>query len=95
MAAFPPTADVPFDEAVVRHLTALDRKVAANAVMELIAGRREEDVRRAWLATRRARPDDVLGYFRAALGPRVSHSRPQPAAAGATSLQDIKDPYAS
>jgi hypothetical protein len=95
VAAFPPAADVPFEEAVVRHLTALDRRVAANAVMELIAGRREEDVRRAWLATRRARPDDVLGYFRAALGQRVSQGRPQPAGAGATSLQNIKDPYAS
>jgi hypothetical protein len=95
VAAFPPAIDVPFEEAVVRHLTALDRKVAANAVMELIAGRREEDVRRAWLATRRARPDDVLGYFRAALGSRVSQARPQPSAAGATSLQSIEDPYAS
>ena len=95
VAAFPPAADVPFEEAVVRHVAALDRKVAANAVMELIAGRREDDVRRAWLATRRARPDDVLGYFRAALGPRVTQARPQPAAAGATSLQPIKDPYAS
>ncbi|MCZ6918026.1 MAG: ATP-binding protein [Gemmatimonadetes bacterium] len=93
--AFPPAADVPFDEAVARHVATLDRTVAPNAVMELIAGRREADVRRAWLATRRARPDDVLGYFRAALGQRVSQVQPQPAAAGATSLRAIDDPYAS
>ena len=94
VAAYPPAADVPFDEAVMRQLVALDRSVSPNAVAEIIADRREEDVRRALLATRRARPDDVLAYFRTALGPRVSHATTAPAAAGTTPLQSVEDPYA-
>ncbi len=94
VAAFPPAADVPFDEAVMRQLVALDRSVMPNAVAEVIAGRREEDVRRALLATRRARPDDVLAYFRAAVGPRVSQTRVAPAGAGTTPLRTVEDPYA-
>ncbi len=94
MAAFPPAADVPFDEAVMRQLVALDRSIMPNAVAEVIAGRREEDVRRALLATRRARPDDVLAYFRVAVGPRVSHTQVAPAVAGTTPLRTVEDPYA-
>ncbi len=94
VAAYPPATDVPFDEAVMRQLVALDRSVSPNAVAEIIADRREEDVRRALLATRRARPDDVLAYFRTALGPRVSHATTAPAAAGTTPLQSVEDPYA-
>ena len=78
----------------MRQLVALDRSVSPNAVAEIIADRREEDVRRALLATRRARPDDVLAYFRTALGPRVSHATTAPAAAGTTPLQSVEDPYA-
>ncbi len=94
VAAYPPATDVPFDEAVMRQLIALDRHVSPNAVAQVIADRREEDVRRALLATRRARPDDVLAYFRTALGPRVSHATTAPAAAGTTPLQSVEDPYA-
>ena len=78
----------------MRQLVALDRSVMPNAVAEVIAGRREEDVRRALLATRRARPDDVLAYFRAAVGPRVSQTRVVPAGAGTTPLRTVEDPYA-
>ena len=36
-----------------------------------MAGRREDDVRRALAATRRERPADPLAYFLACLGRRV------------------------
>ena len=94
VAAFPPAADVPFEEAVVRQLVALDRRVSPAAVLQVIDGRREDDVRRALLATRRARPDDVLGYFRAAVGPKVRTTRVDPVASGAVPLHSVEDPYA-
>ena len=94
VAAYPPAQDVPFEEAVMRQLVALDRRISPNTVVEVIGGRQEEDVRRALLATRRARPDDVLAYFRAAVGPRVHHAPTAPAGAGTTPLQSVEDPYA-
>ena len=69
---FPPAADVPFDDAVVRHLVRLDRRIRPNQVKDVIADREEDDVRRALAATRRARPDDPLAYFRKVLGSRVT-----------------------
>ena len=69
---FPPSGDVPFPEAVVRRLRALDRRVSAEGVYAAIEGRREEDVRRALSATRRERPADPLAYFVACLGRRVA-----------------------
>jgi DNA helicase HerA-like ATPase len=69
---FPPAPDLPFADAVARQLRALDRRVGADAVRALVEGRREEDVRRALAAARRERPDDVLAFFRACLGRRVS-----------------------
>ncbi len=91
---FPPAADVPFDDAVVRQLAALDRRVMAAKIKDLIAGRREDDVRRALLATKRVRPDDVTAYFMASLGPAVRATRTeQPAATGAQ-LRTVEDPYA-
>ncbi len=94
VAAYPPAQDVPFEEAVMRQLVALDRRISPNTVVEVIGGRQEEDVRRALLATRRARPDDVLAYFRAAVGPRVHRAPTAPAGAGTTPLQSVEDPYA-
>jgi DNA helicase HerA-like ATPase len=68
---FPPAADLPFEEAVVRQLVHFDRRIRPNQVKDLIADREEEDVRRALAAVRRARPQDALAYFRKALGGRV------------------------
>src|SRR5437867_287291 len=73
---FPPAADVPFDDAVVRQLVRLDRRVRPNQVKELIADREQDDVRRALAATRRTRPDDPLAYFRKVLGSRVVAEAP-------------------
>ncbi|PYP35443.1 MAG: ATP-binding protein [Gemmatimonadetes bacterium] len=69
---FPPAADLSFDEAVVRQLVKLDRRVRPNAVKDLIADRREEDVRRALAHTRQARPQDAFANFKKELGRRVA-----------------------
>jgi hypothetical protein len=90
---FPPAADLPFADAVVRQLVRLDRSVRPNLVKDLIADREEEDVRRALGAVRRARPSDVLGYFRAALGGRVHAEAPR-ARTGVPPLNPIsEEPY--
>ena len=68
---FPPSPELPFADAVARQLIALDRRISRELAGNLIEGRREDDVRRALGATRRARPDDVAAYFAAALGRRV------------------------
>jgi len=69
---FPPAADLPFEDAVVRQLVRLDRRIRPNQVKDLIADREEDDVRRALAAARRTRPADVLAYFRKVLGGRVA-----------------------
>ncbi len=73
---FPPAADVPFDDAVVRQLVRLDRRIRPNQVKDLIADREQDDVRRALAATRRTRPEDALAYFRKVLGSRVVAEAP-------------------
>lgn len=90
---FPPQADVPFEEAVIRQLLQLDRSVPEVRVREAIADRTELEVRRALLATRRAAPDDVLGYFRAALGPAVRRAGEVLGPAHVVPLQQVEDPY--
>ncbi|HZI23023.1 MAG TPA: hypothetical protein VFD76_10915, partial [Gemmatimonadales bacterium] len=69
---FPPAADLPFEDAVVRQLVRLDRRVRPNLVKDVIADRREEDVRRALAHTRRARPQDAFAHFKKLLGGRVA-----------------------
>ncbi len=91
---FPPAKDVEFEEAVVRQLVAMDRRVVPGQIKEIIAGHRDQDVRRALLATRRAQPDDMLGYFRAALGSAVTRETVRHETGGATRLKPVEDPYA-
>jgi hypothetical protein len=91
---FPPAPDVPFEEAIVRQLISIDRRITHAAVKELILDRTEEEIRRAVLATRRARPDDALSYFRATLGPRVQRVTPGVESMGTSPLQSVDDPYA-
>jgi hypothetical protein len=92
---FPPAADVPFEEAVVRQLASLDPKVPAVRVRDAIADRREDDVRRALLATKRTEPTDVLRYFVAALGPAVARERVTSRAPVGSPLRSVEDPYAT
>ncbi len=68
---FPPAGDVSLPDAAARQLRRLDRRVSVEAVRDAVAGRREDDVRRALAATRRERPADPLAYFLACLGRRV------------------------
>ena len=68
---FPPAGDVSLPDAAARQLRRLDRRVSVEAVLDAVAGRREDDVRRALAATRRERPADPLAYFVACLGRRV------------------------
>ncbi|HEX9633600.1 MAG TPA: hypothetical protein VGA02_14160 [Gemmatimonadales bacterium] len=91
---YPPAADVPFADAIVRQLSVLDRRVAPQRVKDLIVGRREDDVRRALLATRRARPADVLAFFTARLGRAVVRDAPADAGPAVTPLRTVEDPYA-
>ncbi len=92
---YPPAVDVPFEEAVVRQLTALDRRIPTARIKDCIAGRREEDVRRALLATKRTRPEEVMGFFAAALGPTVQRADAQRRNDVTTPLRSVEDPYAT
>jgi hypothetical protein len=92
---FPPAVDVPFEEAVVRQLTALDKRITPARILDRIAGRREDDVRRALLATARTRPDDVEGYFTASLGPAVRREAAGRDQDATTPLRSVEDPYAT
>jgi DNA helicase HerA-like ATPase len=92
---FPPAPDLGFADAVARQLRSLDRRIGTDHVRALVEGRREDDVRRALSATRRARPDDPASYFAAALGRRVAAETPVPRR-GVTPLRRPApdDPYA-
>ena len=69
---FPPAPDLPFEEAVVRQLLRVAPAIRPNQIKDLIAGREEQDVRRAVGAVRRERPGDILALFRKRLGGRVA-----------------------
>ncbi|MEE8135189.1 MAG: hypothetical protein V3T56_09020, partial [Gemmatimonadales bacterium] len=92
---FPPQVDVSFQDAIVRQLTALDRSIAPVAVRDLIADHHELDVRRAFLATKRTRPQDILGYFAATLPQVVLREPTGRADEPVTPLRVTNDPYAS
>jgi hypothetical protein len=92
---YPPPADVPFEDAVVRQLAALDRRISPARIKDSMVGRREEDVRRALLATKRARPEDVAGFFTASLGRAVAREQVRPSGSATTPLRQVEDPYAT
>jgi hypothetical protein len=90
---YPPAPEVPFGQAAARRLRRLDPSLAVGPVMDLVEGRPEADVRKALHATERARPAEVLAYFRACLGKAVPGEardvgRPVPG------VGSRKDPYA-
>ena len=89
---FPPAVELPFADAVARQMRRLDRRVSADAVRDLIEGRREADVRRALSATRRERPDDAYAFFNACLGRRVNAEVAAPRR-GIPALKRVDDPY--
>ena len=90
---FPPAPDLAFEDAVVRQLVKLDRRVRPSQVKDAIADRREEDVRRALAYTRQTRPEDAFATFRQQLGSRVAAVR-APARERVPPLNPIADePY--
>jgi hypothetical protein len=92
---FPPSVDLPFPDAVARQMRGIDRRVSGDAIRALIDGRREDDVRKALSATRRARPDDAHAFFAAALGRRVTAEPVATARRGVPALRRPvdDDPY--
>ncbi|MFN0178920.1 MAG: ATP-binding protein [Gemmatimonadales bacterium] len=89
---FPPEPEVPFEEAVLRRLRALEPGLPTNRLKDLIAGRDSTDVVRALHATIRARPDDVVAFFIKCLGREVP-SRTVVPRAGIATLKPVDDPY--
>jgi len=67
--------------------------VRPNLVKDLIADRREEDVRRALAHTRQTRPQDAFAHFKRQLGGRVA-AAPAAAREHVPPLNPISDePY--
>jgi len=91
---FPPATDLPFADAVARQLRVLDRRIDPDVIRDLVAGRREDDVRRALSATRRERPADVEGFFKACLGRRIAPEVRVPVR-GIPAVRGGADPYES
>ena len=89
---FPPAVELPFEQAVVKQLRQLDRRVSADTILELIEGRRSEDVRRALAVTRRERPQEVTAFFAACLGRRVGGEVVTPRR-GIPALKHADEPY--
>ena len=90
---FPTEVEVPFEDAVVRRLRALDKGIQGNRIKDLVAGRPADDVVRALHATIRNRPDDVTAFFIKCLGREV-RTRTVAPRAGIAPLKAIDDPYA-
>jgi len=90
---FPPEQDLSLAEAVRRQLQALDRHLSAADLAGLIEGRRDVDVRRAVHATRQARPENVLAFFRSCLG-RAVPLEAAPPQRGIPAVKRSSDPYA-
>jgi len=90
---FPPEQDLSLAEAVRRQLQALDRHLSAADLAGLIEGRRDVDVRRAVHATRQARPENVLAFFRSCLG-RAVPLEVAPPQRGIPAVKRSSDPYA-
>lgn len=90
---FPPEPEVPFEEAVVRRLRALDSRVPVSRIRDLIAGRVSDDVVRALHATIRTRPQDVTAFFVRCLGREVPARTVVPRA-GIPPVRVSDDPYA-
>ncbi|HUH13948.1 MAG TPA: hypothetical protein VMK65_12615, partial [Longimicrobiales bacterium] len=77
---FPHAPDLPFEDAVARHLRRLDRAISAAEVKDMIAGREEEEVLRALHRTQQVRPEEPLAFFRACLKKRPQREVAGPAA---------------
>jgi hypothetical protein len=91
---FPPEADLPFADAVIRRLRALDPAVAGDQVRAAIDGRPDAEVRRALSATTQRRPDDVFAFFRGCLKRTIVALPIEPRRGIAPLARDDSDPFA-
>ena len=62
---FEPAHDLPFEDAVARHLRRLDNSISTNSVKDLLVGRDEAEILPALHRTQQARPADALASARA------------------------------
>jgi hypothetical protein len=90
---FPPEADLPFADAVIRRLRALDASVAGDQVRAAIDGRPDAEVRRALSATTQRRPDDVFAFFRGCLKRTIVALPIEPRRGIAPLAHDDADPF--
>jgi hypothetical protein len=89
---FPPRAEVGFAEAVARRLRGLDPELPVDRIVDTVAGRREEDVRKALNATIRARPQEPWAFFVKCLWREVRAETVVPRA-GVRPIRTSGDPY--
>ncbi|MBM4188505.1 MAG: ATP-binding protein [Gemmatimonadetes bacterium] len=89
---YPPEAEIPFEDAVLRRLRALEPSLPTNRIKDLISGRDPTDVVRALHATIRTRPDEVVPFFVKCLGKEVPTRTVAPRS-GVASLKSVDDPY--
>lgn len=68
---FPPQQEVPFEDAVALGLRRVDPRVRMNELKDLIGGRDQDEVLRAFHETQRRRPNDALSFFRSRLRKQV------------------------
>src|ERR1041385_2994401 len=90
---FPPQPDIPFAEAMWRQLVKLEKGLTRQQVIDLVEGRKEDDVRRAVHAARRVRPDSVIAFVKGAMGKVVQGEIVKPRG-GVGRLKGSEDPYA-
>lgn len=89
---FPPVAELPFEDAVIRQLVRLDSSLSIPEAKDVLAGHREDDVVRALSHVRRERPHRVLPALLRHLGSRVA-AESATAARGTSPLTTPDDPY--
>ncbi|MGH7593704.1 MAG: ATP-binding protein, partial [Gemmatimonadales bacterium] len=91
---FPPEPELPFADAVIRRLKALDSAILADDIRAAIDGRPEAEVRRALAATTQRRPDGVFGFFRGCLRRNIVAIPVEPRRGVLPLARDDADPYA-
>ena len=91
---FEPARDLPFPDAVARHLRALDPSLSANTVKDAIAGHDEAEVLKALHRTQQLRPDAPLAFLQAMLRKKAEREVVQSAPRPRRPLEVREDPYA-
>jgi hypothetical protein len=91
---YPPAADLPFDDAVIRRLRTLDPAIAGDDVRAAIDGRPDTEVRRALSATLQRRPESVFPFFRGCLKRTIATTPMEPRRGITPLASDENDPFA-